>query len=124
LSSLDTLASMALAVKDIPLKKIVFVAYPGGAGTLYGVGGVIPNTGAAQPLVDAIKNDQPVVVTGGVGGGVFDGEDVDEPTPTADPSAPATIAPDDGEDVKPVELPSVIQGQAATEETCTNGNTF
>ena len=30
LNSLDTMASMALAVKDIPLKNIAFVSYPSG----------------------------------------------------------------------------------------------
>ncbi|CAN5431691.1 LCP family protein [soil metagenome] len=124
LSSRDTMASMGLAVKDIPLKNIAFVAYPGGAGELNGVGGVIPNIASAQVLIDAIKKDKRVVVTAN-GGGVVGGDDVQE-TPSgspSDPSAAPTIAPPETE-VDTVKLPGNITGQNATEQTCTNGNTF
>lgn len=124
LSSLDTMASMALAVKDIPLAKIAFLTYPSGSTTMYGVGGVAPNYAAATVLMDAIAADAMVVVTGDPGGGAVAGEDVVEtpsPSPTPSSSAPPTIAPE-GPPV--VELPSTITGQSATEQTCTDGNTF
>lgn len=121
LSSLDTMASMALAVKDIPLANMVFVSYPAGATQMGGVGGVAPKKADAKVLMDAIAADAQVVVTGDPGGGVVPGEDIVEESPDPTSSAAPTIAPD-GPAV--VELPSTIQGQAATQQTCTAGQTF
>jgi LCP family protein required for cell wall assembly len=123
LNSLDTMASMALAVKDIPLKNIAFVTYPGGSGTMYGVGGVLPDAESAQILMSAIAADSQIVVTGDPGGGAIAGDDVVEevPTPAPTSSAAPTIAPE-APDV--VQLPTTISGQQATQKTCTNGNTF
>jgi LCP family protein required for cell wall assembly len=122
LSSLDTMASMALAVKDIPLKNIAFLTYPSGATSMNGVGGVIPRKADAKVLMDAIAADAQVVVTGDPGGGAVPGEDIVEtPSPSPSGSAAPTIAPE-GPPV--VELPSTIDGQAATEQTCTAGQTF
>jgi LCP family protein required for cell wall assembly len=122
LNSLDTMASMALAVKDIPLKNIVFVLYPSGATVMNGVGGVAPKKGDAKILMDAIAADAQIVVTGKPGGGAVPGEDIVEtPTPSPSGSAAPTIAPA-GPTV--VELPSTITGQAATQQTCTAGQTF
>jgi LCP family protein required for cell wall assembly len=122
LSSLDTMASMALAVKDIPLANIAFVSYPAGAAVVNGVGGVKPKTADAKVLMDAIAADAQIVVTGDPGGGAVAGQDVAEtPSPTPTGSGAPTIAPA-GPTV--VELPSSINGQSATEQTCTNGNNF
>ena len=121
LNSLDTMASMALAVKDIPLKNIAFVTYPSGTGTVGGTNGVLPDTFSAQVLMDAINADAQIIVTGDPGGGAVAGEDVVEPTPTPAPTSTPTIAPE-SPDV--VELPQSITGQQATEQTCTDGNTF
>lgn len=121
LSSLDTMASMALAVKDIPLANMVFVSYPAGATEMNGVGGVAPRKADAKVLMDAIAADLPVVVTGDPGGGVVPGDDIVETDPTPTSSATPTIAP---EGPAAVELPSSIQGQAATQQTCTAGQTF
>ena len=125
LSSINTMAAMALAVKDIPTANISFVAYPAGATTVGGVGGVAPRTTEAKVLMDAIAADARVVVTGDPGGGAVAGEEiVDAPTP--DPTASGSPAPTETaappENV--VELPSTINGQPASEQTCTNGNTF
>jgi len=121
LSSLDTMASMALAVKDIPLANIAFVSYPAGATSMGGVGGVAPRKADAKILMDAIAADSQVVVTGDPGGGVVPGEDIVEAAPDPTSSAAPTIAPE-GPTV--VQLPSTIQGQAATQQTCTAGQTF
>jgi LCP family protein required for cell wall assembly len=122
LSSLDTMASMAQAVKDIPLKNIAFVLYPSGSTVVNGVAGVAPRKGDAKVLIDAIAADAQIVVTGDPGGGAVAGEDIVEtPSPTPTGSAPPTIAP---EGPVVVELPSTITGQAATQQTCTNGQTF
>ena len=120
LSNLDTMASMALAVKDIPLANIAFVTYPSGTTELYGVGGVAPRVGDAKILMDAIAADAQIVVTGDPGGGAIPGENVVE-TPTPTPSGSPTVAPE-GPTV--VQLPSTIDGQAATQKTCTAGQTF
>lgn len=122
LSSLDTMASMAVAVKDIPLKNIVFVTYPSGAGTFNGASGVLPRPADAQVLMDAISKDARIVVTGDPGGGAVAGDEVDEPQATPTSTSAPTIAPED--DTPVVELPPTITGQPATEKTCTNGNTF
>ncbi len=114
------MATIALAVKDIPLANISFVSYPAGATTMGGVGGVAPRTAEAAVLMDAIASDARIVVTGDPGGGAFAGEDVDEPTPN--PTASPSGAPAD--DTPVVELPPSINGQGAAEQTCTNGNTF
>jgi LCP family protein required for cell wall assembly len=122
LSSLDTMAAMAQAVKDIPLKNIAFVLYPSGSTVMNGVAGVAPRKGDAKVLMDAIAADAQIVVTGDPGGGAVAGEDIVEtPTPAPTGSAPPTIAP---EGPAVVELPSTITGQAATQQTCTNGQTF
>lgn len=122
LNSLDTMASMALAVKDIPLKNIAFVTYPSGAGTLNGVSGVLPRPEDAKVLMTAIANDAQIVVTGDPGGGVKPGGEIAEtPGPQPSGSASPTLPPDD---VEVVQLPSTISGQQATQETCTNGQTF
>jgi LCP family protein required for cell wall assembly len=122
LSSLDTMASIALAIKNIPLSSIAFVTYPSGATVQNGVGGVAPRKGDAKVLMDAIAADAQIIVTGDPGGGAIAGEDVVEtPSPAPSDSAPPTIAP---EGPAVVELPSTISGQQATQQTCTNGNTF
>jgi LCP family protein required for cell wall assembly len=122
LSSLDTMASMALAVKDIPLANIAFVSYPAGSTVVNGVGGVAPRKGDAKVLMDAIAADAQIVVTGDPGGGAVAGDDVVEtPSPEPTGSAAPTIAP---EGPAVVELPSTINGQQATQQTCTNGNNF
>jgi LCP family protein required for cell wall assembly len=122
LSSLDTMASMALAVKDIPLANIAFVSYPAGSTVVNGVSGVAPRKADAKVLMDAIAADAQIVVTGDPGGGAVSGEDIVEtPSPEPTGSAAPTIAP---EGPAVVELPSTINGQQATQQTCTNGNNF
>ncbi len=125
LTSLDTMASMALAVKDIPLANIAFVQYPTGSTTVNGVGGLLPRKEPAKVLTDAIAADAQIVITGDPGGGAVAGEDIVEaptpaPTGTAAPTAPAT----DPNAPAVVTLPSTITGQPATELTCTAGQTF
>jgi LCP family protein required for cell wall assembly len=124
LSSLDAMASMAFALKDIPLANIAFVSYPASETTMGGVGGVAPRRADAQVLMDALAADQRIVVTGDPGGGAQAGEDVVEtpsPAPSGSPSGTPTTPPD-GTAV--VELPPSINGQGAAEQTCTIGNNY
>jgi LCP family protein required for cell wall assembly len=113
-NSIPTLASMAVALKDINLNKIVFVQYP----TYYMGDGVEPDTASAEQLFTALSNDTPISLTGTTGVGS-----------EADPSAPAgpsaTPAPspapsDAGSSPGPtdVALPDNVHGQTASQHTC------
>jgi LCP family protein required for cell wall assembly len=122
LNSLDAMASMAFALKDIPLSNIAFVSYPAGATTIGGVSGVAPRRGDASILMDAIAADAQIVVTGEPGGGAQAGEDVVEtPAPAPSGSASPSGTPDE---TPVVQLPSTINGQPASEQTCTIGNNY
>ena len=70
----DTMVSIAMALKDIPLDDIVFVQYPTG-GT---EGGVEPLAARLRRLFAAIAADQPLKLSGAMGRGA-----------TLDPNAPA-----------------------------------
>jgi len=126
LNHVDTMVSIAAALKDVSLSSMVFAQYPTGSTTVNGVGGLLPRKADAQVLMNAIAADQPVVVAG-VGGGAIAGDNIVEtpspaPTPaTTGPSATPTVPPPTS---GPVTLPRSITGQAATEQTCSSGQTF
>ena len=124
LNHLDTMVSIAAALKDVSLSSMVFAQYPTGSTTVNGVGGLLPRKADAQVLMGAIAADRQVVVAG-VGGGTIAGDDVVEtPSPaptTTDAAASPTIAPETN---GPVVLPHSITGQAAAEQTCSSGQTF
>ena len=117
LNNVTTLVSMALAVKDISFDRVVFVQYPGSFGSAAGQNGVLPIQSAADILFTALKNDQPVSLTGTTGKGT-----TTDPTATVAPipggstplSGTATSAPG-------VALPSSATGQTAAQATCTKG---
>jgi LCP family protein required for cell wall assembly len=128
-SHVDTLASIALVLKNIPLENIVMVQYPsktGGTGIYSGK--VQPITSVANALFDAIKADVPIALddnalTGAHGGSTLDPNAPAAPTettPPVDPSAAPTIAP---EDTTPeaVVVPGV-KGQNAATYTCSVAN--
>jgi LCP family protein required for cell wall assembly len=126
LASVDTMVSIALALKDIPLDKIGFYAYPGttGGSGVYS-GKVQPLTRDAEVLFSAIRADKPVT---GVLGNTGIGSEVDPllatPTPTTAPdaAAPATAAPSATPAPGAAKiLPESIKGQAASELTCSKG---
>jgi LCP family protein required for cell wall assembly len=119
--SVPTLASMAFAMKDINLNKVVFVQYP----TFYEGDGVEPQQDAADQLFTALSNDTPITLTGTTGVGS-----------EADPNAPAgsapvtpstdSAAPMDGSTPTggatsgsgSVALPDSVHGQTANQYTC------
>lgn len=125
-SHLDTLASIALVLKDIPLENIVMVQYPsktGGTGIFSGK--VQPITSVANALFAAIKADQPIALDDNSLEGAHGGSTLDpnapaptESTPTADPSAAPTIAPETPEAIV---VPGV-KGQSAAQYTCSVAN--
>lgn len=115
LSSITTMASMAAALKDIQLDKVVFVQYPNHY--VSGGGGVEPTRDAADQLMHALSNDQAIALTGSVGGGtVLDpAAQVPAATDAADQPAPdASSAPG----APAVELPQSVTGQTAAQQTC------
>ena len=117
LNDLKTLVSMALAVKDISFDKVVFVQYPGNYGSAAGQNGVLPIRSAADILFTALKNDQPVSLTGKTGDGT-----TTDPTATVAPTPGASAAPSGAETSAPgVALPRSATGQTAAQSTCTKG---
>jgi LCP family protein required for cell wall assembly len=133
LNNVDTMVSIAMALKDIPLDNIVFVQYPGTTGGV-GVysGKVQPDVAAADALFGAILADQPVGLSGTTGQGsvvdpnapvaVAPDPAVTEPDPAASPGAStATTAPAPA----PVTvLPESVLGQTAGTFTCSKGRTL
>lgn len=128
LNSIDTMAAIAVALKDIPLDKVVFVQYP----TRVVSGGVDPSRSSARALMKDIKNDvSPVLKPGGASY-----LSVPDPAATASPSPGATAgssspAPSDSGATTPPStdtavptpsaLPSDVYGQTAGDRTCSAG---
>jgi anionic cell wall polymer biosynthesis LytR-Cps2A-Psr (LCP) family protein len=117
LNSPTTIASMAMALKNIDISKVVFVQYP----NHYEGDGVAPTKDAADTLMTALQTDKPVTLTGdtGVGSEAAPGTATQAPA-TQDP---ATQAPADGSTTDPadgtsVQLPSDVHGQTAAQVTC------
>jgi LCP family protein required for cell wall assembly len=123
LNNIGTIASMAVALKNIDLNKVVFVQYP----NHYVDGGVAPNEDDADALFKALQSDQSIALTGDTGVG----SEADPNAPATDtpatqaPTAPATDAPatdaptDGSTDAGgTVDLPSTVHGQTANQYTC------
>jgi hypothetical protein len=109
-----TLASIALAMKDIAPQNIQLIQYPSRFGSSNGVGGVLPIQDAANILFAAIKNDQPLRLSGTTGPG-----SVLDPNATAPP-----IDPSNGPIQEAVTLPGSITGQNSAQQTCSKGQTY
>ena len=118
LADVSTMASIALALKDIPLERVTFVQYPGSTGgTGIYSGKVQPQQGRGDALMAQIASDQPFLLeTAGDGRGS-----------ELNPNAPVPAAPDptatDAPAVVPIDntgLPVVegVRGQTAADYTC------
>jgi LCP family protein required for cell wall assembly len=127
LASIDTMVSMALALKDIPLERVTFVQYPGttGGDGIY-TGKVRPNEYAAGQLLSYISADQPFVLSQ-AGDGQGSAPDPNAPPvapvdPNATPDPNATVAPP----VDNTGLPVVegVRGQTAADRTCSVSNYY
>lgn len=114
LANADRMVSIALALKDIDLNKVVFVQYPTGSAD----GGVQPNVDAADALNAALKADQPIGLSGDTGGSL---QDPNAPAGTPAATDAATDAPTDGTGAT---LPDDIKGQTAADYTCSAGRTL
>ena len=146
LNSLDTMVSIAMALKDIPLENIVFVQYPGATGGegVY-AGKVQPKQAEADALFAAILADQPIGLSGTTGyGSVADPEAAAKAAAAAEaeaaaaakaakkaakasPSATgtATATPTPAAPAAEVAvLPDTVNGQTAGDYTCSAGRTL
>jgi anionic cell wall polymer biosynthesis LytR-Cps2A-Psr (LCP) family protein len=133
LQDLDTMVSIAVALRNIDLGKVVFLQYPVAEVN----GGVDPITADAATLFTALAADTPVTLSGQLG----QGSTADPNPPAAAPSATATPAPTNPSTKSPspttpatpmdaapppasVALPPSISGQTAADRTCTVGRTL
>jgi LCP family protein required for cell wall assembly len=132
LSGLDTMVSVALALKSVPLENIVMIQYPTGSAAAF-PGRVVPIPNLDAAVNNALVNDLAVQLTGKTGRGAVlstapPTADTPTPVPTVsgkpvfakekggisrEPSAPATPL---------TQLPAAITGQNAAQQTCSNGS--
>jgi LCP family protein required for cell wall assembly len=121
-SRLDTLVSIALVLKKIPLDNIVFTQYPGSTGGsgIY-AGKVQPDRYTGQQLMDAIKADKAIGLDAdSIGQSASSGSVLATPAPTASGGAggsgstPAPSATDDPSK----QVVAGLQGQTAGQQTC------
>jgi LCP family protein required for cell wall assembly len=144
LARVDTMVSIALALKSVPLQNIVMIQYPVGSSPLY------PNRVVPVQATDAVVNkvlvqDLPVELTGQTGrGAIVDTNPADAlpttPTPTPAPTGPdgkplvgkdkGTVTPSPTATPSPTPtvatpltaLPASVSGQTAAEQTCAKGS--
>ena len=92
LASLDTMASIALALKDIPIENVAFVQYPGSTGGdgVY-AGKVQPDRELGDQLISYVAADQPFVPDAEIAHGSVD--DPNAPVATTDPEAEVVDRP-------------------------------
>ncbi len=128
-SRLDTLAAIALAIKDIPLDRVVFVQYPV-ANAPFDVNRVVPISSAARALDQHIVDDEPFVLGPDSlrAGAVPDPDAPPSPTSSAPASTPgpSETGPDDGTGT-PVPSSTIdtipgLKGQTAADRTCSEAN--
>ena len=123
LGNVDTLVSIALALKDIPLEKVTFVQYPGStSGSGVYAGKVQPIESLANRLMEKIRADEPFrLEQAGDGRGAEvnpNAPDVATPTPTG--TTPTGTSSPTGTPSNSPE-PEVIEnlrGQTAADYTC------
>lgn len=130
LNSVETLASIAMALKDIDLNNVVFVQVPTGSAD----GGVEPTQPDFDEMFEAVAADIPVQLSGSTGEGATLDPNAAAPVPSATPSeepAPTeTTAPvDPSATPAPTEpavavLPDSATGQTAGQHTCSVGRTL
>jgi LCP family protein required for cell wall assembly len=142
LAGYDTMVSIALTLRDIPLERVAFVQYPGttDSGGIY-ENRVKPLTADADVLFAKILADEPVALSPDAVniGSVPDpnAPTAATPTPTSAPSkgatpAPEATAPEATRTPAPAEtsdasapaettLPATISGQTAAQYTCSAG---
>ncbi|MBB5642824.1 LCP family protein [Cryobacterium roopkundense] len=112
LADIDTMVSMALALKDIDLERLLFVQYPGTTGDADFPGKVMPLEAVADEMFAKLAADEPFALPGS------------NPEPTADAPAPVeTSTPAPGDTASPIPEPTVealdgLTGQTAQDDSC------
>jgi len=128
-ANLDTLVSVALVLKDIPLEHIVFVQYPSrtGVGGIY-QGKVAPIKDVAAALFAVIKEDKPLGLDDHSLDGAHGGSTLDPNAPSTSDTTPPTDGADPSETAEPAD-PGVqavvvpgVKGQTAAQYTCSVAN--
>ncbi|ARJ07170.1 hypothetical protein B5808_03180 [Cnuibacter physcomitrellae] len=140
LASPDTMVSIALALKDMDLSKVSFVAYPNSYADWVPEGKVAPDEDSAAILFAALAADQPITLTqtGGLASTTDPNAPVSTSPPATDPQAPAAPtdpsvpvdpasppappAPGELDASGAVVLPDDVKGQTAADYTCSIGN--
>ncbi len=120
LANIDTMISMAQALKDIPLDSVVFVQYPTVG---YPAGSALaskvrPDTEAATQLMALVKADQPFALGDQSGReGAVEDPNAASPSQSPSPTSPSeTPAPGQS---TPAPAPTVdAYGQTAAQQTC------
>ncbi|MBF0671125.1 MAG: LCP family protein [Salinibacterium sp.] len=138
LQNVSTLASIAVALKDIPLENVTFAQLPTYYGNSGSQSGVLLKKDDAQELFDALINDVPVHLTGSLGEGAVQNPDAVVTTPepseavtpaqpeAGTPDTPATpetgaVEPGTPAETPVVELPDSITGSTAATPSCSAG---
>ncbi|KZC94141.1 MULTISPECIES: LCP family protein [Clavibacter] len=126
-TSLDyqTMASMALALKDIPLDQVHFVQYPGTtSGTGVYAGKVQPLKTDGDELMQLLRTDAPFQVkAGNTGlGAVAEQPAASTPAPAPSASAPAAGGGSAPAPSGPTVLPEAITGTDAGTVTCSKAS--
>jgi hypothetical protein len=122
LADLDTLVSVALTFRDIPLDDVVFLQYPG---EVLANGRVQPDEVAAAQLVGLLASDADFSL--GQPAATDESGSVPADGATTPPATPAPEAPADGSTPAPTPTPTSevldasITGQTAAQSTCSNG---
>jgi LCP family protein required for cell wall assembly len=137
MASVNTMVSMGLALKDVPLESVTFVQYPGFTGNTEGIyaGKVRPDTATGDELMALIKADQPFRLAA-VGDGR--GSELNPNAPAPAPEVEPTTGPDadpEATEAPPIEEPEVaapdpstltvlegVNGQTAADYTCSISN--
>ncbi|MEB0266574.1 LCP family protein [Cryobacterium sp. 10I5] len=128
LNNVSTIASIAVALKDIDLNQVVFVQVPTG-GT---AGGVLPLQPDFKDLFTAVAADKALKLGGTTGrGATLDPSATATPAPTATTDASATPDPAASAGATPTPTPTdattlsdSATGQTAGELTCSVGRTL
>lgn len=118
MANLNTLVSMSLVLKDIPLEKITFVQYPSttDVGGIY-TGKVAPIRDQAAALVQKLTTDQPFTLDAGTGRGSVADPNVPSAAPVAPSGSPAPGGPS-ASAAPTVPVLTGVLGQTAADQTC------
>ena len=136
LVSLDTMVSMAQALRKVPTENITFVQYPNRYGTAEPfLGKVQPLTRQATALFDRIRADERFLLeegNTGVGSTLDPNAPVAAPEPEPEPEAPPKFGKVEPEpepeptlppiEAAPAEVLEGVQGQTAADYTCSVAN--